>query len=410
MPSSNDLSARDLKALDAYKYSGKDFSLCSKYFMQAYWTAVVELVPKSVAPNMLTTTGFLCAISTSVILFWLSLTEPTAVEFPRWVWAYAGVALFAYQTLDAIDGKQARRTGSGSPLGELFDHGCDALFTPLVCTTTALAIGLTPIETFVYCFWVSTGMFLALFEQFSTGTLDLGYINGPVEGILLSSASLIYTSFVGPLWWSSPFAAPLLDLGVSVFGVRLAVVKPNDVLLAIAIIAGTCTGVVNLAHAFTQPVANENVNRLMTLLPQTLIAGLTFGLAMHAPQMLRTGPFKFAVELSYGWLVSYTVTRMTVARLCSRAYKPTSIPFGVMLFILLTTHGYLFAMDYLGKRANGLILDMPFAISAIVTVACYVWMIFRVFNQIARHLRINIFTLTAEQKAKIAQQPRAAQK
>lgn len=27
------------------------------------------------------------------------------------------------QTLDAIDGKQARRTGSSSPLGELFDHG-----------------------------------------------------------------------------------------------------------------------------------------------------------------------------------------------------------------------------------------------------------------------------------------------
>ncbi len=29
--------------------------------------------------------------------------------------------------MDAIDGKQARRTGSSSPLGELFDHGCDAL-------------------------------------------------------------------------------------------------------------------------------------------------------------------------------------------------------------------------------------------------------------------------------------------
>lgn len=26
-----------------------------------------------------------------------------------------------------MDGKQARRTGSSSPLGQLFDHGCDAL-------------------------------------------------------------------------------------------------------------------------------------------------------------------------------------------------------------------------------------------------------------------------------------------
>jgi phosphatidylglycerophosphate synthase len=31
------------------------------------------------------------------------------------------------QTFDAVDGKQARRTNSSSPLGELFDHGCDAL-------------------------------------------------------------------------------------------------------------------------------------------------------------------------------------------------------------------------------------------------------------------------------------------
>lgn len=35
---------------------------------------------------------------------------------------------------DGIDGKQARRTGSSSPLGELFDHGLDSwatLFLPV---------------------------------------------------------------------------------------------------------------------------------------------------------------------------------------------------------------------------------------------------------------------------------------
>jgi phosphatidylglycerophosphate synthase len=34
-----------------------------------------------------------------------------------------------YQNLDALDGKQARRTGNSTPLGELFDHGCDAITT-----------------------------------------------------------------------------------------------------------------------------------------------------------------------------------------------------------------------------------------------------------------------------------------
>lgn len=34
-----------------------------------------------------------------------------------------GIGLFIYQSLDAIDGKQARRTQTSGPLGELFDHG-----------------------------------------------------------------------------------------------------------------------------------------------------------------------------------------------------------------------------------------------------------------------------------------------
>lgn len=45
---------------------------------------------------------------------------------PSWCFYYAAFCIWAYSTLDAIDGKQARRTQSSSPLGQLFDHGCDA--------------------------------------------------------------------------------------------------------------------------------------------------------------------------------------------------------------------------------------------------------------------------------------------
>ena len=37
----------------------------------------------------------------------------------------AAALTYAYFTLDALDGKHARNTKNGSPLGELFDHGCD---------------------------------------------------------------------------------------------------------------------------------------------------------------------------------------------------------------------------------------------------------------------------------------------
>lgn len=46
---------------------------------------------------------------------------------PGWMYFYSATCSFIYQTMDAVDGKQARRTGTSSPLGQLFDHGCDAV-------------------------------------------------------------------------------------------------------------------------------------------------------------------------------------------------------------------------------------------------------------------------------------------
>jgi len=40
---------------------------------------------------------------------------------------YLALTQFMYQTMDAIDGKHARNTKRGSPIGQLLDHGCDGL-------------------------------------------------------------------------------------------------------------------------------------------------------------------------------------------------------------------------------------------------------------------------------------------
>lgn len=47
-------------------------------------------------------------------------------QIPRWVFIIAGINVFVAYTLDGIDGKHARRTGTSTPLGELFDHGLDS--------------------------------------------------------------------------------------------------------------------------------------------------------------------------------------------------------------------------------------------------------------------------------------------
>ena len=64
------------------------------------------------------------------------------MKAPRWAYLLCAIGIFVYQTLDGIDGPQARRTGTSSPLGEYFDHGCDAIATFLYSAAAACIPGL----------------------------------------------------------------------------------------------------------------------------------------------------------------------------------------------------------------------------------------------------------------------------
>ena len=64
------------------------------------------------------------------------------VPVPGVVWLLVAVLLFLSHTLDGIDGKQARRTGSSNPLGELFDHGLVKLENPRSIFTSCFLLSL----------------------------------------------------------------------------------------------------------------------------------------------------------------------------------------------------------------------------------------------------------------------------
>ena len=109
-----------LKNIKEHKYKAGGYSILDN-LMNPYWEFVVSMVPKTVAPNTLTLLGVIINIVFYSFMFYY---DPTmSKSMPRWTYAGFAIGLFAYQTLDAIDGKQARRTKSSSPLGQLFDHG-----------------------------------------------------------------------------------------------------------------------------------------------------------------------------------------------------------------------------------------------------------------------------------------------
>ena len=68
---------------------------------------------------MVTLLGFFFILG-NVILMSIYDPELTGQASP-WLYYSFAMGIWMYSTMDNIDGKQARRTGTSSPLGELFE-------------------------------------------------------------------------------------------------------------------------------------------------------------------------------------------------------------------------------------------------------------------------------------------------
>ncbi|KAB5546873.1 phosphotransferase-like protein [Coniochaeta sp. 2T2.1] len=201
-----------LPALREYKYSSVDHSLVSKYILKPFYTGfVIHCFPKWMAPNLITLTGFSFVVANFLTLLWYNPNLDT--DCPVWVYYSWAVGLFLYQTFDAVDGTQARRTHQSGPLGELFDHGVDALNTSLEVLIFAgsqnMGHGWMTVATLfasLMTFYVQT------WDEYHTKTLTLGIVNGPVEGILILVFVYALTGYMGGAhFWQQSM---LLTLGV----------------------------------------------------------------------------------------------------------------------------------------------------------------------------------------------------
>ncbi|KAL5615216.1 hypothetical protein BROUX41_005272 [Berkeleyomyces rouxiae] len=199
--------------LKTYKYSSVDKSPVSKYILGPYWNAVVNFMPMWVAPNMVTLIGFFFILSNIglLVIYMPDLVGPG----PSWLYFSFAFGLFMYQTMDNIDGKQARRTGTSSGLGELFDHGIDSLNCCLasLLETAAMGLGTSPAgvaTVLVPCL----PMFFSTWETYHTHTLYLGVINGPTEGILIACFLMLLSGIYGPEIFSRPITDLIGDHGL----------------------------------------------------------------------------------------------------------------------------------------------------------------------------------------------------
>ncbi|KAF3035479.1 hypothetical protein E8E12_007300 [Didymella heteroderae] len=202
-----------LPKLKEYKYSGVDHSLLSQYVLKPFYThVVIKCFPMWMAPNLITLSGFGFVIINFLTMLWYTPTLDQ--DCPSWVYLSWAIGLFLYQTFDAVDGSQARRTHQSGPLGELFDHGVDAINTTLEVLLFSATMNLGQgWKTVLTLFASSLTFYVQTWDEYHTHTLTLGVISGPVEGILTLCIVYASTAFLGggSFWQRSMFESVGLE-------------------------------------------------------------------------------------------------------------------------------------------------------------------------------------------------------
>ncbi|KAG0323834.1 hypothetical protein BGZ99_002451 [Dissophora globulifera] len=378
--------------LSKYKYSGVDDSLLSKYVLGPYWTKLVTFFPITMAPNTITGLGLLCVIFNLLTMFYF--TPDMSGVCPSWAYISFAIGLFVYQSLDAIDGKQARRTGTSGPLGELFDHGCDALNTSLEVILASNALQLNQSWwTVLSHFLTLANFYLSTWEEYHTGTLYLSAFSGPVEGILMIVILFFITGIVGPQIWVQTIRA---SLGLSKdFLPFLPDMQINHFLVAF----GTVGLTANILTAFQHVI---KARRDKNLPVASALVGVVpyMGMSLVAYSWLNASPhivFEHIVPwiLYIGLSFGYTVGLMITAHVTHQPFPLFNVSFVPLLFGALNANLPAFGFERLfGSHMEDIYLWSCLAVSA----GAYAHFAINVVNDLCDYFDIWCFTIKHPKK------------
>jgi phosphatidylglycerophosphate synthase len=190
-----------IESLKNYKYCPGEYSHLD-HILNPYWVQATEYLPRWLAPNLITLTGTLLVLSSTILFTYYD--RKMSADQPWYTYVWAAVCIFLYCQLDAMDGKQARRLGKGSPLGQLFDHGCDciciALFTYNVIVILKLGNDLP--SCFVLCFSTIFMFYSANWAEYHTHVLVTSNgVTGVTELELILALLNIATAILGTGFW-----------------------------------------------------------------------------------------------------------------------------------------------------------------------------------------------------------------
>ena len=175
-----------------YQYRCNDNSLLTPWFKKWFVAPAIKITPWIIPANIIT------ILSNVFVYFGLILAM-----HPAWLGTFTPVAvafcLLLYLIGDHVDGMQAKRTGTGSALGEFCDHYLDAFNNGIIVYTMFTIFNITnPYIVGTVMVTSYLAHMVVFYEQFQTGWLTFEKL-GSLEGVLLS-AILVGISAFSPVY------------------------------------------------------------------------------------------------------------------------------------------------------------------------------------------------------------------
>lgn len=194
------LTENSLKRLEKFQYSGVNISYAYNWLISPFLDNVImKIIPIWIAPNLLTLLSSFFNILAFFIICYETLLN-LEVRVSNYAILFKAFSHILYLILDNADGKQARRTKTSSPLGLLLDHGLDALTTVIVGYNCSMifAVGNNSISSYFLFLGLFFGYFIANYEEYKTGKMILGVVNGPDDGNIFVCLVTIFSFLYGP--------------------------------------------------------------------------------------------------------------------------------------------------------------------------------------------------------------------
>ena len=223
------LSQKDLEKMKTHKYTTTGYSWLDNH-MNPYWTFCASLLPYKFSPNMVTLTGFICQSISIIIIAFYDLTLQK--KLPPFLYILFAILMFLAQTFDAIDGKHARNTKRSSSLGQLMDHGCDAMSNYILVAVIAQAHCFGPtIYTLLLQFGIQSTFYVFTLEEHFSGVLRTNMDNlGVTEYQFLAMAVVALPAFIGQ------FFSEYIIFGYSLANIILVIVFLSGVKVTVQLI------------------------------------------------------------------------------------------------------------------------------------------------------------------------------